>query len=390
MADVEMGNHMSDKATGLNYIFLFSNVPTPWMLQMVRGAVSEGFKTALIYLERSKKPVKAETIDGCEVITRPVSFKRVGISRFIEVFRLCGWLREFVTFNAVRGVRLQTDSVDLLALAEITLSGKGALFYHQVRDLHTLQLGKGPFCGLVRLVDRILLSRVSMLVLTCERYYKEYYKHYYRGVYSVVENWPDYSAWRGFRKKQSDDFVVGYIGVVRYLDCLKALIAAIDILRSEGAYIRLKICGGGESQALLREVGDRRWIDCQGTFSYRDEVKKIYSNVNLIWAVYDIRYKNVRFAMPNKFYESILSGIPILVAEGTYLEERVRTMGIGSSVPGLDPYSIAEKLREAYAGRGWYLASQEKLNAIAKSDFIRNELALKHQKAIRTALLGSR
>ena len=32
--------------------------------------------------------------------------------------------------------------------------------------------------------------------------------------------------------------------------------------------------------------------------------------------------KNVRYAMPNKFYESILNGIPILVANGTVLGKK--------------------------------------------------------------------
>lgn len=48
--------------------------------------------------------------------------------------------------------------------------------------------------------------------------------------------------------------------------------------------------------------------------------------------------------MPNKLYEAIVCEIPILVASGTCLEEYVKDLGVGFSVPSGDIESLRKLL----------------------------------------------
>ena len=67
--------------------------------------------------------------------------------------------------------------------------------------------------------------------------------------------------------------------------------------------------------------------------------------MDCVFAVYDADNPNVRIALPNKLYESILCELPIIVAKGTYLEELVKEWGVGVSVSHKDVNELAEALK---------------------------------------------
>ncbi len=365
-----------------DYVFIFSSPPTPRMLDKVRLAVELGFCVACCYLKRPNQRLRVETIDGCDIVEKPVNFNGASIRRLLSVPHLVAWLRFSLFNNTAESGRVHTDSLDLLILSQIAAFGRKFIFHHQVRDLHKLQLKSG-ICGyLVRAIDRLAMSRVSMLMLTCEGYFENYYKTIYSGEYVVVENWPAHTVWENLEKKPSSIFTIGFIGVIRYLKCFETLIQAIDLLQERGIDIRLKIAGGGELESLSKIVRDREWIDLTGTFDYSREITSIYADVDLIWSVYDTSLQNVRIAMPNKFYEAILAKIPIVVAKGTHLASRVHRAGIGTSVPYNDSEAIANTLAIACKKDGWYADAKNSLADQNPSVYLEQEHPLRLRQAV--------
>ena len=365
-----------------DYIFLFGSQPNPRMLEKVRLAVKLGYRVACCCLKRPREQLRVEMIDGCDFIEKPVHFNGVDLQRLLSMPQLIIWLRQSLFSRSIKSCYVHTDSLDLLILAQIAAIGKPFVFHHMVRDLHSLQLNKGIFNSIVRLVDRLAMRRVSMLMLTCEGYFENYYKTIYSGEYVVVENWPDHTIWTGFHKKTTDIFTIGFVGVVRYLKCFKALIAAIDLLHERGFDIRLKIAGGGELQSLSEIISERDWIDQTGAFNYGREIAAIYTDLDLIWCVYDTSFQNVRIAMPNKFYEAILSKTPIVVAEDTYVGSRVRSAGIGTCVPCTDPEAIANTLAIACQKEGWYITAKKSLADKTPSVYLEQEHPLRLRQAV--------
>ena len=86
-------------------------------------------------------------------------------------------------------------------------------------------------------------------------------------------------------------------------------------------------------------------VTFRGEFDYKKEIQEIYSRVDCIYAVYDADMANVRVALPNKLYESVVTEIPIIVAKNTYLSEMVHEMGIGYSVSHKDKAELTEVLK---------------------------------------------
>lgn len=73
-----------------------------------------------------------------------------------------------------------------------------------------------------------------------------------------------------------------------------------------------------------------------GTFKSPDDLPKIYSNIDVLVSTYDVMRPNVRYAEPNKLYESVFFRCPIVVSRGTFLARKVERLGIGYSVDAFD------------------------------------------------------
>ena len=86
-----------------------------------------------------------------------------------------------------------------------------------------------------------------------------------------------------------------------------------------------------------------------GVFANPDDLYKVYSQVDLVIATYDATSLNVRFAEPNKLYDSIYFETPIIVSKDTFLSSKVDKLGIGFCVNALNQKelkSFIQKLKK--------------------------------------------
>lgn len=72
-----------------------------------------------------------------------------------------------------------------------------------------------------------------------------------------------------------------------------------------------------------------------GPFKNPDDLPNIYANIDLSLSTYDATTVNARYAEPNKMYEAIYFDTPIIVSKDTYLEKKVRNLGIGYAIDAL-------------------------------------------------------
>lgn len=77
-----------------------------------------------------------------------------------------------------------------------------------------------------------------------------------------------------------------------------------------------------------------------GPFKNPYDLPNIYSDIDFVLSTYDIKYENVRYAEPNKLYESIYFRTPIIVSEKTFLADRVNELGVGIAVDALQSSEI--------------------------------------------------
>lgn len=133
--------------------------------------------------------------------------------------------------------------------------------------------------------------------------------------------------------KIHNSFNVVFLGVIRYLDILKNLVDSVN--KTNG--IKLVIWGDGPDYANLKKYAEGKAnIFIRGRYE-NSQLANIYSEADLVWAVYPNNDYNVKYAISNKFHESINIGKPCIYAEKTELGNFVSSNRIGFVV---NPYSV--------------------------------------------------
>lgn len=148
----------------------------------------------------------------------------------------------------------------------------------------------------------------------------------------LLENKPDKQLVL-CKTKKHDSFNIVFLGVIRYLDILKNLTASVNGIKG----IKLIIWGDGPDYVSLKNYAKcKENVFIQGRYE-NSQLANIYSEADLVWAVYPNGDYNVKYAISNKFHESINIGKPCVYADKTELGNFVRSNRIGFVV---NPYSV--------------------------------------------------
>lgn len=146
----------------------------------------------------------------------------------------------------------------------------------------------------------------------------------------IVPNTPAFTSYDFLQKDEKFQFnnpllVLSYVGGFSKSRLLDEL---LDLVQK--SKINLLIAGFGEKDI------ENRCIQLQSlpNFKYFGKVKyldglNIMYNSDLIYAMYSSKNSNNIYAAPNKYYEAMLLGKPILTNKGTILTEKIINNGIG-------------------------------------------------------------
>ncbi len=360
----------------LDMIFLISGSPLPAMLDMVVRAKALGSTPILIILDRGESDLIIDDASfDFEVLKIKVNYSSVGLSRFLSMFNIWRVLKRLVKHRLRAQGYVMTSTFDLLFVA-VSLRVLGDFsIRHQVRDLHKLQLGNGAISRLFRFVERLLMGYVDKLIVSSQGFLDGYYNDIYSGDSLLLENVPPVDIWENFEKKpfDKDEIVIGFIGILRYKKSLFALIDAVETLRSKKKNIRVLFAGGAmgnDLEELESRISLKDGFIFSGPYQYSRDIKKLYARVDLIYAVYDEYDLNCKIAMPNKFYESLLTGYPILVAANTFVGSQVQALGIGRTISLQNKEELILALEEATMDNSWYESAANVLEGQMVSKYV--------------------
>jgi glycosyltransferase involved in cell wall biosynthesis len=237
------------------------------------------------------------------------------------------------------------DGIDMLMSAYIFK----LLSFRKIKKKIILEIGDIPVVHykkkhmllsfIIEKLINLLIKKVDLLVLTSPYFWDEYYKKIYpfKENVIIIENVPEKSLFENYIPIEHEGFIIGFIGSIRYVKQLKLLFDACKGLND----IKIIIAGGGPEINKLKEIiNNYENVYYLGPFDYKKDILKLYSQVDLLYAVYDTSIENVKKALPNKLYEAIVCEIPIVVARGTSLADYVKKLGVGFSVSDSDPNEL--------------------------------------------------
>jgi glycosyltransferase involved in cell wall biosynthesis len=133
------------------------------------------------------------------------------------------------------------------------------------------------------------------------------------------------------------EMIIFYAGVLHQSRGLLQIIQAIEPLEN----VKLIIAGEGPEQHLFEKQDPviNKQIQYIGWIRY-DEVIKHTFNSDCIIALYDPTIPNNRYASPNKLFEAMMCGKPIIVNDETSMADIVRREECGIVVPFGDVNAI--------------------------------------------------
>jgi glycosyltransferase involved in cell wall biosynthesis len=143
-----------------------------------------------------------------------------------------------------------------------------------------------------------------------------------------LPNYPEHTYYIGCEKTESDKLRISYIGVVGQYQQLKTLMDACKDLKD----VFISIHGKGiHTEALKSIEKNYKNVQITGKFHYMDSAR-LYSECDILYAVYSMEnYQNV-ISEPVKFFEGILTKTPIIANEGTKIGKFIEDNNIGAAV----------------------------------------------------------
>jgi hypothetical protein len=258
--------------------------------------------------------------------------------------------------------------LESLAIAEAArrMAGLRARLVYECLDVHRLMLGDGAKSRAMRAVERALLRRADLLVVSSPAFLREYFERRQglgralRVATLLVENkvleLAPAAAAPGAPPPAGPPWRIGWLGAIR---CRKSLAILSDLAARRPDLVEVRIHGRPaytEFADFDTEVSARPNLTFGGGYAAAD-LSRLYGEVHFAWAI-DFMEEglNSSWLLPNRLYEASRFGaVPIALAgveTGRYLARSgfgVRlddTAELESVLERLTPQAYADLRRE--------------------------------------------
>lgn len=203
-------------------------------------------------------------------------------------------------------------------------------FIYEVSDMVYVNF---PKClrEICRFCDQLLVRRSLLTLMTSEGFNKYLFGN--RCFENVVFIHNKMSLSFKDRERPLHDFdnrlKFSFIGLIRYPN---TIFRFARIIGSKFPHYEFHFYGFVET-SLVDEfegiINNYSNVFFHGAFRNPDDLEHIYSDTDIVVCCYDTTTINERIAEPNKLYESIYFGCPIIVSENTFLAEKVKCLNCG-------------------------------------------------------------
>lgn len=249
------------------------------------------------------------------------------IKQYVKDFRMLG--SKYKNSDAV----FFLSGLDL-TMFFVLINPKARYIYEEFDLRHTYM----PCTGLLEMFDKRIIRNSVMTALTSGGFIDYHFGGKCPENVALMENKlnpsiTEYSVKpRVFDKEKLS---IGFVGGPRY----DSVYNFIDVFCRRFPNYEFHVFGG----PILPQFEQlRKYKNCflHGFFKNPMDLPDVYGSIDLVLATYDVKYENVKYAEPNKIYESIYFETPIIVSSGTFLAKKVKRLGIGYDVNAMNEEEV--------------------------------------------------
>lgn len=264
------------------------------------------------------------------------------VRRVWKMLRAVPVLRRAMAENEI----VYASGADMALICLISGVGLRRPIVVEIGDIRELQVADGLAGRIVRVVDRLLVRACSLIVATAPRFLDVYYREWL-GTSTpglVVENKIERRVFELAQSVQpkmpsGTPFVdrplrVGYFGLLRDEWSWQVL---ETWARKNPQRVEIHLAGMPMSPLdnLEERIKDIPNIFFSGLFRSPEDLPSLYNRVDAVWACYPpIKHDNwnLKWARPNRFYQSCLFCKPVLTRAGSQDAIDVEKYDIGQIV----------------------------------------------------------
>ena len=234
-------------------------------------------------------------------------------------------------------------SVTTLMADTVTTIEAGKPVVVEVGDIREMQFVSGLLGRLVRMVDKHFIDSCALLVATTPAFVDVYYREWLKASLPavVIENklepdFVDQVLEKGFlspvkgRPMLDRPLRIGYFGGLR-CEWSWRVLRALAVARPHD--VEIVLAGYVmDPNDLPQQAEQHENIEYRGQYSSPEDLPSLYGSVDLVWGCYQpigANDWNLRWARPNRFYESCLFKTPIVSRSGSCDSVDVERYGIG-------------------------------------------------------------
>ena len=197
---------------------------------------------------------------------------------------------------------------------------------------------------LVTKVDIFLMQFADAIIIVDQSRLRQIRRNNENEV-KIINNTPKdncflFSKNKNNEKTDNSSFKIFFAGVLTFDRDFKTIIQAAK----EIGGIEVIVAGFGNFEDQLSKMSSHEsCFKYLGTISHNEVIKRTI-DADLLFALYNPAVPNNRYASPNKLFESMMCGKPILVSDGTSMAEIVRMENCGIVVPYGDLQAIKKAI----------------------------------------------
>ncbi|MDQ8738349.1 glycosyltransferase family 4 protein [Paenibacillus sp. LHD-38] len=219
---------------------------------------------------------------------------------------------------------------------------------------------------IVEKIDTVMINSANAVIIVNESRIEQISKSKPRKLY-IIHNSPDISnlivddeniAFRNEKLK------VVYIGILSSGRLLKE---TLKVFQAHQEW-ELHIGGFGPYEDYIKEIAEsNNNIIYYGRIPY-ERVIAIEQKCDVLFATYDPDVPNHRYSSPNKLYEAMILGKPIIVANGTGIDVIVRNFEIGKAID-YNAESFEKALEEISEERKKWSSITNRIQSIYNAEY---------------------
>ena len=322
----------------MKLVFLTSNINEPRVPNRIAEFRERGYEMEVFcYCRDPERPFRKEEGVKYHILG---NVGRGSSSYFKRLFAEYKDVRKVLASLKGQNVVYYLINNDMALLYHI-LGGRRPYVYEEA-DLRHTYFGSGLLRTVFERLDKKIIRKSMMTVFLSKGFSMYHYKdkpipdnvtYIFNKLNPNVTEYP----YRKARKPDMDHLRIAFVGSIRFDSVYNfARVACSSFPNHEFHFY------GNIVDDKFNQLSTYANCHFHGPFSNPADLPGIYSEIDIVLSTYDARFDNVRFAEPNKIYESIYFETPIIVSKGTYLSQRVEELGIGYSVNAMDDGDIRD------------------------------------------------